>query len=84
MSSVLPYKALKGEGDRGIWARESAWRAVSRPNSLPLPNRTPATQASLTRVFFTKNCNRQYKVYEKIAKISLKMVYKRVKGWTSG
>ena len=33
MSSVLPYKALKGKGDRGIWARESAWRAVSRPNS---------------------------------------------------
>ena len=39
------WQALKEEG--GIWARESVRaRVVSRPNSLPLPFRTPATQAN--------------------------------------
>ena len=33
------------EGEGGIWSRESAWGVVSRPDSLPLPFRTPATQA---------------------------------------
>ena len=35
------WQALKGEGEGGIWARK-----VSRLNSLPLPFRTPATQAT--------------------------------------
>ena len=38
------WPALKGEG--GIWARAPPSRVVSRPTSLPIPFRTPATQAS--------------------------------------
>ena len=38
----LAWQVLKGEGEGegGIWVR-----VVSRPTSLPLPFRTPATQA---------------------------------------
>ena len=47
---------VKGEGERGIWAREgerkgtllpSSSRVVSRPYSLPLPFRMPATHATI-------------------------------------
>ena len=49
---ISAWQALKGEGEGGIWAREGVpllrppSRVVSRPNSLPLPFRTPATQAN--------------------------------------
>ena len=36
----------RGRG-RGIWARESAWHVVSRPNFLHIPFRTSATQATI-------------------------------------
>ena len=44
--SSLRDRRLKGKGKGVLGARETRGaRAVSRPNSLPLPFRTPATQA---------------------------------------
>ena len=47
--SQLAWEALKGEEEGGIWARVPLLphpsRVVSRPNSIPLPFRTPAAQA---------------------------------------
>ena len=50
LKNPTAWQALKGEG--GIWAREGERKGTpnpspppSRPNSLPLPFRTPATQA---------------------------------------
>ena len=37
-----------GGGGEGSFRHERNTRVVSRPNSLPLPFRTPATQANLT------------------------------------
>ena len=41
-------RGTREEGGRGVPLLPSPWRAVSRPNSLPHPIRTPATHTQAT------------------------------------